>query len=165
MEALQIAAGDGRITAEELDSRVEAALSARTLDDLAALTADLPTIESAAPPAREKLVIAQAGSKYEKAGRWVLPERIEIRTGMTKVTLDLTEAVVTSGVLRIDAEMAHGRLVLVTAPDMVVDADGLTSVYAKIKLAGPGPATPRLRVEVTGNLIHSKLIERRSRRP
>src|SRR5574340_1054674 len=39
---LLVAAGDGRLTAGELDQRLEAALTARTYGELAALTADLP---------------------------------------------------------------------------------------------------------------------------
>jgi hypothetical protein len=41
-EALRVAAGDGRLTADELDGRLERALTARTYDDLAPLLADLP---------------------------------------------------------------------------------------------------------------------------
>ena len=42
VERLRVAAGDGRLTAAELDERVDAALTARTCGELAALTADLP---------------------------------------------------------------------------------------------------------------------------
>src|SRR5258708_18682674 len=42
VEILRVAAGDGRLTSEELDERLEAALSARTFGELAALTRDLP---------------------------------------------------------------------------------------------------------------------------
>src|ERR1700759_5093848 len=41
-EALRVAAGDGRLTADELDERLERALTARTYDDLRPLLADLP---------------------------------------------------------------------------------------------------------------------------
>ena len=42
VERLRVAAGDGRLTAAELDERLDAALTARTSGELAALTADLP---------------------------------------------------------------------------------------------------------------------------
>ncbi|CAA9505270.1 MAG: hypothetical protein AVDCRST_MAG30-2162 [uncultured Solirubrobacteraceae bacterium] len=45
--ALSAHAGDGRLTVEELDERTAAAYSARTLPELAALTADLPAIATA----------------------------------------------------------------------------------------------------------------------
>jgi len=50
-----VAAGDGRLTATELDERVEAALTARTKDELVTLTADLPAV-----PGQEGSVAAQA---------------------------------------------------------------------------------------------------------
>ena len=48
VDALRVAAGDGRLSAEELDTRLESALSARTLGELAELTADLPIAQSTA---------------------------------------------------------------------------------------------------------------------
>ena len=42
VEQLQVAGGNGRLDADELDQRVEAALTARTYGELAALVADLP---------------------------------------------------------------------------------------------------------------------------
>jgi Domain of unknown function (DUF1707) len=41
LDMLREAAGDGRLTSDEFDERMEAALSSRTLGELAALTADL----------------------------------------------------------------------------------------------------------------------------
>src|SRR5215472_17415029 len=42
VEQLRVAAGDGRLSSEELDERLELALSARTYAELVPLTADLP---------------------------------------------------------------------------------------------------------------------------
>lgn len=47
VDVLTVAAGDGLLSADELDERLEAALSARTLDELAPLTADLPAAAGA----------------------------------------------------------------------------------------------------------------------
>lgn len=74
VDALRVAGGDGRLSAEELDTRLERALSARTLGELAGLTADLPN----APVAREVLVIRQHAGKYVQEGRWLVPARIEL---------------------------------------------------------------------------------------
>src|SRR5262250_718213 len=51
IEVLRVAAGDGRLTADELDERVEVAFSARTYGELAALTSDLPVGQQAIAPA------------------------------------------------------------------------------------------------------------------
>ena len=42
VELLRVSAGDGRLTADELDERLELAMTARTYGELAAITADLP---------------------------------------------------------------------------------------------------------------------------
>ncbi|MBW8483767.1 DUF1707 SHOCT-like domain-containing protein [Actinomadura parmotrematis] len=158
VDALRVAAGDGRLDAGELDERVERALAARTLGELAALTADL------AAPDGDVLVIEQVGGKYVKDGSWQVPARIKVRTQMCRVTLDFTRAAVTSSLLRVDVEMARGRLVVVGAPGVVFDADGLNVTYSKVKLRPRGAGDPLLRVELAGSLVHAKVVERRPRR-
>lgn len=76
VDALRNAAGDGRLTAEELDSRLGIALSARTVGELAALTEDLPAIPAA--HGQDLLMIEQHGGKYLREGRWQVPARIEL---------------------------------------------------------------------------------------
>ena len=160
VDVLRIAGGDGRLSAEELDTRVESALSARTLGELALLTADLPTGSAI----KDALVIRQQGGKYVQEGRWQVPARIELRTQLCRVSLDFTHALITSNVLRVDAELVHGKLVLVTAPGIVVDADGLANTFSKVKLRLPSDgAEPRLRIELVGTLTHARVIERRAR--
>ena len=58
VDALRVAAGDGLLNAEELDTRLERALAARTLGELAGLTADLVCA------ADEVLMVEQQGGKY-----------------------------------------------------------------------------------------------------
>lgn len=73
-DALRAAGGDGRLRAEELESRVERALTVRTLGEPAVLTADLPT----PPGARAVLAIRQEGGRHVQEGRWLVPARIEL---------------------------------------------------------------------------------------
>ena len=160
VEALRVAGGDGRLSAEELDARLESALSARTLGELAALTVDLPI--GPAADGKDVLVVEQNGGKYVREGRWSVPKRIDLRTKLCRVTLDFTGAVITSSVLRIEAELVHGKLSIVSAPGIVIDADGLNLTYSKVKLRSENvAANPRLRIELVGKLLHSKVIERR----
>jgi len=159
VDALRIAAGDGRLSAGELDTRVESALSARTLGELAGLTADLPIAPAAG---KDVLVVEQHGGKYVRQGRWPVPARIELRTQECRVTFDFTHAVITSDVLRIDTDMVHGKLVIVGSPGIVIDTDGLTFTYSKLKLRSTDAAAdPRLRIELAGKLLHAKVIEKR----
>lgn len=158
MDTLRVAAGDGRLTAEELDTRVERALSARTLAELADLTADLVRA------ADDVLVVEQDGGKYVKEGRWRVPSRIQVRTQLCRVTLDFSRAVITANVLRIDAEMVHGKLLIVSSPGIVIDTDGLNRTYSKVKLhSSDDSVEPLLRIELAGTLVHAKVIEQRRR--
>jgi Domain of unknown function (DUF1707) len=155
VDALRVAAGDGRLNAEELDARLERALAARTLGELAELTADL------VHAADDVLVVEQHAGKYVKEGQWRVPARIKLRTGECRVTLDFTHAVITASVLRIDAELVHGKLVIVSSPGIVINADGLNRTYSKVKLhSKDAAADPLLRIELVGTLVHAKVIER-----
>ena len=161
VDALRVAAGDGRLSAEELDIRLEHALSAQTVGELAALTADLPK----APAAKENLVVRQQAGKYVQQGRWLVPARIELHTQLCRVTLDFTHAVITPGVLRIYADMVHGKLVIVSTPDIAVNTDGLALSFSKVKLhSEDAAADPRLRIEIAGTLVHAKVVEQRPRK-
>jgi len=160
VDALRVAAGDGRLSSEELDTRLESALTARTLGELAELIADLPI----APAAKGKdvLVIDQHGGRYVREGRWPVPTRIDLRVRECRVTLDFTHAVITSNVVRIEADMVHGKLFIVSSPGIVIDTDGLNLTYSKLKLHSKSSAAdPRLRIELAGKLLHAKVIEQR----
>jgi len=57
----------------------------------------------------------------------------------------------------------------VAPPGVVVDTDGLTLTYSKVKTrrggvgGGVGDSTaPRLRIELVGTLLHSKIIVRQA---
>ncbi len=129
LDVLREAAAEGRLTPDELDERMGAALTARTLGELATLTADLPEPEwlTADPgpqePAPNVFRIDQRGGSVQRTGRWVLPERLELRPAWCDVTLDLTEAIITGPLLRIDLNMRGGSLLLLTGPGMRRDRE------------------------------------------
>ncbi|MET8813977.1 DUF1707 domain-containing protein [Streptomyces sp. NPDC004549] len=175
VDVLRVAAGDGLLASDELDERLEAALSARMLSELAVLTADLPAVSiaadgSAAGVAEVKDVvrIEQVFSgAVERTGRWVLPRRLELAVTYCDVTLDLTEAVITQDTLRIDVAMAGKSLTLITRPGIEVDVDGLTLVHCRLRhrRTRTSPDTPTtLRVELVGQKAHGNVVVRPPRR-
>jgi hypothetical protein len=164
VDVLAGAAGDGRITAEELDERVAAALSARTLGELAALTADLPR-EAGAAPGKDVVRIEQQGSSATRGDGWAVPRRMEIESAWGDVTLDFGTAVITHDTLRLDVDMRGGTLRLITRPGVVVDADSLAIGYGKTKVRPGDPGAPvLLRVEIHGRLTFGRLEVRPRRR-
>lgn len=168
VDALTGAAGDGRLTAEELDERVEAALSARTLEELAVLTADLPAVAGAVPAeAKDVVRIEQQGGSARRGDGWVVPRRLQIESSWGDVTLDLTQAMITQDTLRIDLDIRGGALRLLTRPGIVVDTDSLVISYAKIKKTrrAVDPDAPvDLRVEIVGRMRYGRVVVRQLRR-
>jgi hypothetical protein len=170
VEMLRVSAGDGRLTAEELDERLELAMTARTYGELARLVTDLPAAGSVAGPAapRVKDVIRfDCGSGHTKRdGRWVVPQRIEARVGSGHLRLDFTQAVITQPSLQLDAEVRSGHIILVTKPGIVVDTDDVAVRSGQIKVRAPwGHDVPEvLRIEVTGKVGSGHLIARPPRR-
>ena len=170
VELLRVAAGDGRLTAEELDERLEAALTARTYSELAVLTTDLPAAPVPASVARaeaRQLVRIDCGSGSAKRdGQWVVPERMEVKVSSGSVKLDLTKAVISQPVLEIDAEVRSGSLTVITRPGIVVDADDVAVRSGSVGVrAHRGPAVPViLRVRVAGTVASGSLKARPPRR-
>ena len=166
MEILRIAAVDGRLTPDELDERLEAALSSRTLGELAVLTADLmagPSMPGEAMAQAEDVIrIDQRGGSVRRTGRWVVPRRLELRSSWCDVWLDFTDAVITHDTLRIDLNMRGGSLILMAGPGLVVDADSLMVRYADIKIRpGAEPGAPVvLRVQLVGRVRYGWIEQR-----
>jgi hypothetical protein len=172
-ELLRVAAGDGRLTPEELDERLERALTAKTYDDLAMLTADLPPAPGsagsalAATPEPKDLMRINVGSGgARRTGHWVVPRELDVRIRSGGVRLDFTQAVITQPVLRITAEVRSGGLTLITKPGIVVDADDVSVRSGSVRVRAPwDDDTPALlRIEVSGAVRSGGITARPLRR-
>jgi hypothetical protein len=165
-EELRVAAGDGRLTAEELDERLEVALTARTYAELASVTRDLPSAAGGTlgTPAPKDLVRIEArSSSLVRTGPWLVPHRMEVRVKSGTVMLDFTEAVITQPVLLIEADVGSGVLTLVTKPGIVVDMDAVTVRSGNLEVRAPwGQDASVLRIQVSGR-VGSGVITARPR--
>ena len=160
VDTLRVAVGDGRLTADEFGERMEAALSARTLGELAVLTADLVTgTAHAAARAEEVVRIDQKGGSVQRTGQWLVPRRLELRSSWSDVTLDFTEAVIVEDLLVVEVDMRGGALVMVTRPGVVVDAGSLRVRYTDVDVRSGGePGVPVvLRVRLTGRMKYGSI--------
>ncbi|WP_084700943.1 DUF1707 SHOCT-like domain-containing protein [Streptacidiphilus anmyonensis] len=169
VDLLRVAAGDGRLTSDELDERLEAALSARTVVELAELTADLPPVSvfaGGAVEARDLLRIEHRFSAVKRVGPWVVPRRLELCVEWCDVTLDFTQAVITHDTLQIDMDMRGKNLTLVVGPGIVVDPYGLSLEFSKVRNRQvPAPGAPiALRIELTGKKSFGRVVVRHPRR-
>lgn len=174
IEVLRVAAGDGRLTAEELDERVEVAFSARTYGELAALTSDLPVGRGAIAPAvgsvpeapKDVVRLECRSGNVSRVGRWIVPRRIEARVTSGGVKLDFTEAVIVHPTIQIDAEVRSGNLTIITKPGIVVDTDDVTIRSGNVKVKAPwGTDVPvTLQISVSGKVGSGNIVARPPRR-
>jgi len=181
VEVLRVSAGDGRLTAEELDERLELAMTARTYGELAKLVVDLPadgSVSSAlaplapqalqapraprAPRAKEVVRIDCGSGHAKKEGRWVVPQRIEARVRSGHMKLDFSQAVITHPSLQLDAEVRSGHVVLITKPGIVVDTDDVAVRSGHVRVRAPwGHDVPEvLRIEVSGKVGSGHFVAR-----
>ena len=180
VDTLQAAAGDGRLTPEELDERLELALNAKTYAELEVLLRDLPaagTAPGAAVLASRAAAAAAANRKDlitmhytsghgERRGRWIVPSRMDLKVSSGHITLDFTQAVISEPVLRIDAKVSSGHLVLITRPGIVVDTDNVSVRSGHVKVRAPwGEDVPvLLRIDLSGTCGSGHIVARPPRR-
>jgi hypothetical protein len=157
VEQLNQAVGEGRLTLTEFEDRVQGVLAARTHDDMAAFTADLP-----AAVAPEVLTLRPRASSLKRAGRWVVPRRLVVEAQSSSVRLDLTEAQVASPTVEVSVDLRASAvtLVLPAGASATVHEVELSASTAKAK----APESGGLHVVVRGHLQSSSLTVRYQRR-
>jgi hypothetical protein len=166
VELLRVSAGDGRLTADELDERLELAMTARTYGELAKLVADLPVdgpVASAPGPRAKEIVRLDCGHGHtKKEGRWVVPQRIEARVRSGHLKLDFSQAVITRPSVQLDAEVRSGHIVLITRPGIVVDTDDVVvrSGHVRVRAPWDHDVPEVLRIEVSGKVGSGHFVAR-----
>jgi hypothetical protein len=165
------AAGDGRLTLGEHSERAERACTARTLGELAALTADL-AVPSAQPIQLDgRRPVAGIFGRERREGRWVVPERLAVAAIFGEVVLDLREALLQSSRIAVLATVVGGTLQLIVPDGVTVEltgtavltrTSGQTGTKAAATPAPPGTPVIEVRVLALGGRV--KVVRpRRSR--
>jgi hypothetical protein len=168
VELLRVSAGDGRLTAEELDERLEQAMTARTYGELARLVADLPATGSVAAPvvaaaqAKDVVRIDTRSGHVKRVDHWIVPQRMEVKVTSGHVLLDFTQAVITQPTLTLNIDVRSGHLRLITKPGIVVDTDDVVIRSGHVRVKTPwGPDVPgQFRIEVSGKVGSGHLVAR-----
>ncbi|HEX3715215.1 MAG TPA: DUF1707 domain-containing protein [Trebonia sp.] len=165
-EQLRVAAGDGRLTADELDERLETALTARTYGELEVVLADLPAAPGAlaapAPEAKELVELKVSHGVIRRDGRWVVPRRLAVEARHGNVVVDFSSAVISQPTLDLEVSVGHGNVVLIVPPEVDVDVDSVTighgNVHQRVRREAGTPV--RLLITASGNLRHGNLVVR-----
>ena len=171
---LQEAAADGRLSMDELDDRLEAALQAKTYADLDPLVADLsaelpsrtlntdrPRVQvprSAGYSREDPLHLDGAVSVEKRRGVWTVPPFIRINQGMGGVKLDCLEATPAAQVIEIEIIGGAGTIVLVLPDGWAVDTDRLAKSWGSKSVKVPRePAPGKPLLVIYGSLGHGHL--------
>jgi hypothetical protein len=165
-ETLRDAAAEGRLTMEELEERLERALTARTYADLDALFVDLPGLspDSAGPSAAVPVSAVQVSGGAVPAppgysvddpmildggmgstgrhGVWEVPPFIRIHGGAGTVRLDCQQAVARASVIDIEVSGGMGTMIIVLPDGWAANLDRLTTGWGSAKSDAPTVPSP-----------------------
>jgi hypothetical protein len=133
MQAVQLlsdAAAQGRLAMDEYEERLTRAYAAKTYDELAGLSADLPgaltTTRRGGPchPAPSTLLLAIL-SGFERRGRWNVPKRMTTFALFGGGVVDLRYADFTSPEVEIHSYSIMGGQTILVPPEINVDLRGV----------------------------------------
>ncbi|MDT3726442.1 DUF1707 domain-containing protein [Streptomyces sp. DSM 41972] len=154
VEQLRDAAAEGRIDLDELDERLERALTAKTYAELDALTADLPK-----PPAPADLPPLELKGGLHGASRgparWEVPAQVIARGGLAGVKLDFSRAVCRFTEVTVEAYGETAGVTIVLPDGWAADTTAMDPGIGGLKdTTTPDrlPGTPLIRVVGSGGM-------------
>ncbi len=166
---LAAAAADGRLTLEEHSQRVQRAYQARTLGELASLTMDLAPATGQPLQLDDSRAITALFATVQRAGRWVVPDRLAVTAVGGQVILDMREALLQDMHIVLQATLLGGQLHLLV-PDrvqVVVTSSrqpGRARSGPAVRQAAPAPAGSPL-IEVRAFTVAGRVHVHAPRRP
>jgi len=154
VDALQRAAGDGRLPLSEFSGRVGTALTAETRDQLEAATAGLEVAPPVGSVRTVSSVLAVFGNRRQ-IGRWRLPGTLRARALLGDIYIDLREVIVSDEVVEISAITLLGNLCVDVPEGVEVELTGFDVLGDReLRLAPVArrAGTPLIRVRAYGLL-------------
>jgi len=139
-EILREAAGDGRLTMEELDERLDAVYAAKTYAELEPITRDLPQAGAAPVPATAPAPagdLSRVGGTpssngafailggFSRKGEWVVPKEFSAVAILGGGEIDLRNARFAEPVVTIHAVTILGGIEITVPDDVTVDVTGV----------------------------------------
>lgn len=159
-EVLRQAAGDGRITLEELENRLASVYAGgTTYAQLNELTGDIPRAGEtpALPDDSKPLKLVGVGGSVRRKDRWRVPRRIVIDRKHGSVRLDFRQAQFEPPVTEVSVKMVHGSVTLILPDGATAEVD-CTTKHASVRSTVPEIQVPgRPHLIVTGHKEHGSL--------
>jgi len=141
---------DDRLSAEELEARLERVYRASSIAQLEALTADLPAAAALVPPGNlpaQRIAALLSGQEQRVTG--VVPRRLEVRSRLGYVELDLTRASFEPGLTEIDVRAFMGYVQIRLPAGVRVEClgravAGYFSLRGRAAASADAPSTVRI---------------------
>ncbi len=139
-DVLREAAGDGRLTMEELDDRLDAVYAAKTYAELEPITSDLPQAGAARTPVPAPAPAGDVNriggqptshsavailSGHVRKGDWVVPKEFSAVAILGGIELDFREARFAERVVTIHVVAILGGLEITVPDDVTVHVSGV----------------------------------------
>ena len=167
IDELRDAAGEGRLTFEELADRIEVAADAKTRGELEQLTRDLPGTAVTPATSDGQIVVDPKQSSVfgdmRRSGPWVVPEHSAWRSYFGDVVLDLREARVSAPEVTIDASTVFGDIELLVPEGVLVELRTRTTFGKSRHQAGETAPAGAPRVILTGGTVFGDVRVRAQR--
>jgi len=155
--ALRDAVVEGRLTLEEFSERVGSAQAARTNEQLAGLTQDLPASARTGAPrtavapstARHSAVL----SRLVRVGPWELAARTSFRAIFGTIELDLRQATLAGPEIELEISNIFSTVTIIVPEGVSVSVEGgglLASQVVDMPEAERATDGPRLRIRTSG---------------
>ncbi|WP_061290360.1 DUF1707 SHOCT-like domain-containing protein [Herbidospora cretacea] len=149
---LQQAFADGRLAPEELEQRVERALTAVSHGDLFFLTTDLPERPG------EVVTISSKASKITRSGQWRVPRVLRIESAYGHPYLDLSEALVEYPEIVFELHLKYGSADITLPRGASADTNDVHCEWGSVQSQVAAVPTPgRLHLRVSGKFGYGKL--------
>jgi hypothetical protein len=152
LQVLRDAVVEGRLTLEEYSDRVGGAIAAKTDQDLAALTRDLPAPPASAPrsgpPAENRAVF----SHLVRRGPIELDGKSSYVSLFSTIDLDLREATLLSAEVELSIRNIFGTVTVLVPEgvDVRVDGGGIFASQHVDTSPRPVPGAPVIRIHASG---------------
>ncbi|MEU8914721.1 DUF1707 domain-containing protein [Streptomyces nigrescens] len=153
IERLQEAFAQGYINREEMDERLQAALTAKTHGDLVPVLDSLP--DKGTGPTVE---IEARGGRIQRGGGWRVPRAFKIESEFGKVELDLSQAIIEYPVIDIELRLQYGRARIVLPRDATVDYEELAAEWKQpVYKARRRSSTGGPHIRISGAMEYGRL--------
>jgi hypothetical protein len=183
-DQLRHAAGEGRLTVEELDERLDAAYGARTRGELAALVADVDVQATAAAARSDSgLTVRRGGDEgtrhlisimggSDRKGRWRVARQCLSLNIMGGADLDLNDAELADDVVELTVFSLMGGADIHVPEGLNVEVSDIAFMGGNDVTLGnplPAPGGPTLRLKLISimggsNVRRGRKLSRRERR-